>query len=477
MTGLDSGIRRRFTGLSARLLLLTIFFVMVSEVLIYAPSIARFRVTYLEQRIAAAHLASLALAVPTDNMVSAGLRLELLSHARSFGIVLRRPESKALVLSHDMPPHIDAVYDIRDHRFFPLIGEAFATLARDGDRYLRIVGVSPRNPKILVETIINEAPLRAEMLDFSGRILALSILISVFTASLVYLSLHWLFVRPMRAITASMVAFRDNPEDGTRVMIPGRRRDEIGVAQRELADMQVGLRAALQQKARLAALGTAVTKISHDLRNILATAKLVSDRVGASNDPEVRRNAPTLLGAIDRAVHLCSQTLRFAQELTPPPQLSAFPLHVLVDEVAGEAGGLQNRPVACDNRVDPGFALSADREQLFRVLSNLVRNAYEAGADSVSVQAARDGGVAVIDVSDDGPGLPAEVRDNLFQPFALSGKGGGTGLGLSIARDLTRGHGGDIELERTGPEGTVFRLFLPLEQDRESAGATPLGAA
>ncbi|MHA1109346.1 MAG: sensor histidine kinase, partial [Alphaproteobacteria bacterium] len=251
MTGLNSGITRRFTGLSARLLLLTIFFVMVSEILIFVPSIARFRVAYLEERIAAAHLASLALAVPTDNMVSAGLRLELLSNAGSFGIVLRRPESKALVLSHDMPPNIDAVYDIRDHRFFMLIGEAFATLARDGDRYLRVVGASPMNPKIVVETVINEAPLRAEMFDFSGRILALSILISLFTASLVYLSLHWLFVRPMRAITASMVTFRDNPEDGTRVMIPSGRRDEIGVAQHELADMQVGLRAALQQKARL----------------------------------------------------------------------------------------------------------------------------------------------------------------------------------------------------------------------------------
>ncbi|MHA1108197.1 MAG: sensor histidine kinase, partial [Alphaproteobacteria bacterium] len=292
-----------------------------------------------------------------------------------------------------------------------------------------------------------------------------------------YLSLHWLFVRPMRAITASMVSFRDNPEDGTRVMIPSGRRDEIGVAQHELADMQVGLRAALQQKARLAALGTAVTQISHDLRNILATAKLVSDRVGASDDPEVKRNAPTLLDAIDRAVRLCSQTLHFAQEQTPSPQLSAFLLYGLVDEVAGEAGGLQTRPVVCDNRVDSGFTLSADREQLFRVLSNLVRNAYEAGADNVAVQAAREGASAVIEVSDDGPGLPAKVCDNLFQPFTLSGKGGGSGLGLSIARDLIRGHGGDIELARTGPEGTVFRLFLPLEQARESAGAALAGAA
>jgi len=468
---------QRWTGLSARLLLLTIFFVMVSEVLIYAPSIARFRLAYLEERIAAAHLASLALVVPTDNMVSAGLRAELLSHARSFGIVLRRPASKALVLSKDMPPSIDAVYDIRDQRFFPLIGEAFATLARDGDRYLRVIGVSPKNPNILVETVINEAPMRAEMYDYSGRILALSILISLITASLVYLSLQWLFVRPMRAITASMIAFRDDPEDGRRVIKPGSRTDEIGQAQHELADMQIGLRAALQQQARLAALGTAVAKISHDLRNILATARLVSDRVGASNDPEVKRNTPALLGAIDRAVTLCSQTLHFVQEQTPLPRLSTFPLRGLVQEIAGEAAGLQSRPVRCSNNVDGAFEVTADREQLFRILSNIVRNAYEAGADVVTVGVEVEDGKVIIGISDDGPGLPEKVRETLFQPFARSGHSGGTGLGLSIARDLARGHGGDIELGETGPKGTVFRLFLPLEQETPGAGSGAVGAA
>ena len=168
MAGSKSTTARRFTGLSARLLLLTVFFVMVSEVLIYAPSIGRFRLVYLQEHIAAAHLASLALEVPTDNMVSAGLRRELLDHAGSFGIVLRRSESKALMLSNDMPPRIDATFDIREQRFFPLIGAAFAALARDGDWFLRIIDTSPRNPKVVIETIINEAPMRRAMLDYSG---------------------------------------------------------------------------------------------------------------------------------------------------------------------------------------------------------------------------------------------------------------------------------------------------------------------
>ena len=477
MTGLKSTTTRRFTGLSARLLLLTIFFVMVSEVLIYAPSIGRFRLVYLQERIAAAHLASLALEVPTDNMVSAGLRQELLNHAGSFGIVLRRPASKALILSNDMPPRIDATFDIREKRFFPLIGEAFATLARDGDWFLRIIGISPRNPKILIETVINEAPMRTAMFDYSGRIMALSILISLITASLVYLSLHWLFVRPMRAITVSMIAFRDNPEDGRRVVTPSGRSDEIGVAQHELADMQIELRAALQQKARLAALGTAVAKINHDLRNILATARLVSDHVGASDDPKVRRIAPTLLGAIERAVKLCSETLGFGREGIPLPALDRFDLHALVEELSAEPWLALETGVVLKNRVAGGFEVYADRNQLFRVLSNLVRNSYEAGVGTVTVEARMRDGTAEIDVRDDGPGLPERVRKNLFQPFAGSGRVGGTGLGLPIARDLMRGHGGTIELERTGPDGTVFRLLLPVEQEVAGDPAEPAGAA
>jgi signal transduction histidine kinase len=466
MRGSNTRSLRRYTGLSARLLLLTIAFVMLSEVFIYAPSVGRFRLVYLEERIAAAHLASLALEVPPDNMVSASLREELLNHAKSFGIVLRRPASKALMLSSDMPPRIDATFDLREKEFFPLIGQAFMTLAGDGKRFLRVIGVSPKDPAIILETVISEAPLRDAMLDFSGRILALSIVISLMTASLVYLSLQWLFVRPMRGITASMVSFRNDPEDGRRVIAPSRRSDEIGIAQRELADMQMNLRAALQQKARLAALGTAMTKINHDLRNILSTAKLVSDYVGQSDDPEVRRVAPTLLSAIDRAVKLCSETLGFSREGgIPPPECSRFALRDLLAELGAESWeALEPEGTVLDNQVGESFDVYADRAQLFRVLSNLLRNSFEAGAKTVTVSARMIDGLAEFRVADDGPGLPPKVRENLFLPFAGSGRVGGTGLGLPIARDLMRGHGGDIRLGEAAT-GTVFILTLPAAEE------------
>jgi signal transduction histidine kinase len=361
------------TGLSARLLMLTVFFVMLSEVLIYAPSIGRYRLVYMQERIAAAHLASLALDAPSDKAVSGALMEELLDHARSYGIVLRRPASKALMLSANMPPAIDATYDLAEGKFFALIWEAFLVLARDRNRVIRIIGVSPKDADVVVETLIDETPMRLQMYDYSGRILLLSIVISLVTASLVYLSLHWLFVRPMLGITQSMVAFRANPEDAGRVIRPGGRRDEIGRAQRELADMQSGLRAALQQRERLAALGTAVTKINHDLRNILATAQIVADTVESSQDPKVRHVAPTLLGAIDRAVKLCGQTLVYAHEGTPAPIYSDVDLAALVDEVGTDAATALGAAISVDNRVPAGQRIRADRDQMYRVLPQRLR--------------------------------------------------------------------------------------------------------
>ena len=457
-----SGSTAWLTGLSARLLILTIFFVMLSEVFIYAPSIGRYRLVYMEERIAAAHLASLALDVPSDQAVSPKLMDELLDHARSRGIVLRRPRSKALLMSSNVPLRIDATYDLAKGRFFPLIWEAFLVMARTEDRVIRVIGKSPKGPGVVVETIIDEAPMRIEMYDYSGRILLLSLVISFLTASLVYLSLHWLFVRPMLGITDNMIAFRANPEDAGRVIRPGGRRDEIGRAQRELADMQSGLRAALQQRERLAALGTAVTKINHDLRNILATAQLVSDTVESSDDPKVLRVAPTLLGAIDRAVKLCGQTLTYAHDGTPAPKPSDFELAPLVDEVGADAAIVAGADAGLDNRVPASCPIHADRDQMYRVLYNLVRNAYEAKASRVSVDFRHDGDGVRIEVADDGPGLPAKVRERLFQPFGGSGRSGGTGLGLAIAREIVRGHGGDIELTRSGEDGTVFAITLPV---------------
>ncbi len=472
-------------SLSARLLVLTIFFVMLAEVLIYVPSIARFRHVYLQDRIGAAHLATLALEASPDHMISEELEGELLDHVQAHGVVLQKPKSKALMLSSKMPPEVDAYFDLREANFIGLIMEAFVTLAQDENRILRVRGLAPKDPDVIVEVVLDETPMRLQMYGYSQRILALSIVISLITAALVYFSLQWLMVAPMRRITASMVNFREKPEDPGQVIGASARSDEIGVAQRELATMQTGLRAALKQKHRLAALGEAVSKINHDLRNILATARLVSDRLKKSDDPEVKRTTPVLVSAIDRAVTLCTQTLDFTSA-EPELRRSRFNLHVLADDVRdsvaliSEDGGAARRPkalgrrAALANEVPGDIEVYADRDQLFRVLDNLGKNAVEAGADRITLTAREEpageegGGLTVIEVADNGPGLPEAARKHLFQPFTGSARPGGTGLGLAIAREIMRTHAGDIELVTTGETGTTFRLTLPAVREAEA---------
>ena len=449
-------------GLSARLLVLTIGFVMLAEFLIYSPSIARFRLDWLQSRIADAHLAALSLEATPSHMVSDDLRMKLLKQAGAHAIIIAKPGDVRRVLAGDMPPLANAMFDLRDTSASDLIMDAYATLLHRRNRILRVIGPSPYEPGDVVEVLVDERPLRQGMIAYSWRILGLSIVISLITAALVYLSLQWLIVRPLRRLTSNMVAFRNAPDDPQNVIEVTSRDDEIGLAQRGLAEMEQALRASLRQQGRLAKLGIAVTKISHDLRGILATAQLLSDRLADSSDPKVRQLAPTLIGSVDRAVALCSQTLDYARDDLPPPRRQRFVLAGLVLEVGGVVGLLTGNRTHWVAEVPSDIEITADRDQLFRVLVNLGRNAAEAGAPTVRVaaRATADRGLA-IDVTDDGPGLPPKARDKLFMPFTGSVRAGGTGLGLAIARDLVRGHGGDIILAASSAEGTTFHIELP----------------
>ena len=448
------------TGLSARLLVLTAGFVMLSEVLIFLPSVARDRLAYLDDRLDAARLAVFALQATPDNMVSQSLADELLADVGAHGIVVHKADS-TLMIDAGMPPRPDATFDLRDSGMFGLMRDALAALMRSDDRILRVLDVSSKEPDVIVEVLLDEAPLRAEMWAFGGRLLGVSIVISLVTAVLVYLSLQWLLVAPMRRLTQGMIKFRENPADASRVIQPAPRRDEVGQAQRELAVMQETVRQTLGQKERLAALGTAVTKINHDLRNILSTMRLLSDSIAGSAVPEVSRVAPGLVAAIDRAVALCTGTLDYTREGAPLLKPSRFALAGLVEEL-GELGLKSGTaPLVLENKVRGTLLAEADRDQLFRVLQNLAQNAAEAGARHLTVQAALAKDMIVIEIADDGPGMAPKARDNIFTPFAGSARPGGTGLGLAIAREVMRAHGGDIALDESTGAGTIFRLNLP----------------
>lgn len=456
-------------GLSARLLVLTIFFVMLAEVLIYVPSIARYRATFLEERLVNAHLAVLALDTAPNLQLTEAFEEELLQNVGVFSIALSKPGQGQLLLARDVPRSVDITYDLRNAGPAELIYDAFDTLFGAEYRLMRVIGTSNRDPDATVEVILDQRPLHAAMLGYSERIMLLSLIISLMTAALVYLSLHILLVRPMRRITESMTRFREDPEGLRNRIVPSTRSDEVGVAEHELASMQARITGALHQKTRLAALGIAVTKINHDLKNILATTRLVSDRLSDSDDPDVRRVAPTLVKSIDRAVDLCAQTLNFSREGPPELTVESFDLSSLIEEVSQSLPTTITGEQAWQNRIAPGLTMDADRSQLFRVFANLGQNAIEAGASSVKVTATCEQEVVEIHVADDGPGLPPRARDSLFQPFAGTVKQGGTGLGLAISRDLVRAHGGEIALIESTGAGTSFRITLPRNSSHASA--------
>lgn len=454
-------------SLSRRLLVLTVLFVMLSEVLIFVPSIANFRKTWLEQNLGAAQIAALALEATPNNMVSPSLQQELLENAQVYAVSLHRNDAHKLILSENMPPEVDAAYDLRGAMAPMLIVDAFRTLAAGDGRVIQVRGYPRFGAGDFIEIVIDETPLRHAMINYGINIFWLSIVISIVTASLVFLVLHVVLVRPMRRLTENMVAFRRNPQDARRVIAPSAREDEIGVAERELGAMQREIRAMLSQRSHLAALGAAVSKINHDLRNILANAQLISDRIGAVDDPTVRHLAPRLFASIDRAIELCTRTLRFGNADEEPPRRTRFPLTPLVDEV-GEVAGLTDT-IRWLNEVADDFAIEADRDHLFRILLNLGRNSVQAiidgrgGEGEVRVAAHHAGDHIHIDVIDTGPGLPEKARVHLFEAFSGSTRPGGTGLGLAIAEELTRGHGGHIELLASGETGTHFRVCIPAQ--------------
>ncbi len=457
------------TSLPAKLLLLTIAFVMLAEVFIFVPSIANFRRNWLMERVMAAKIASLALEASGGAEVPERLRHELLRTAGVHAVSVKRPEMRRLVLGMPDEAEIVDIYDLRTENFVQLISDALQALAAPPGRLIRVIAApDSAAPSEEFDVAIDETPLRAAMWRYARNIFWLSIVISIITAALVYFALTGLLVRPMMRITRNIVAYRENPEDTSRIITPSGRHDEVGVAEKELATLQMQLSGLLREKARLASVGLAVSKINHDLRNILSSAQLVSDRLATVADPTVQRFVPRLIRALDRAILLCSNTIKYGRSEEAPPKRTRVPLRALLTEVNESLGVEEVCGVRMTISVPQTINLFADRDQIFRVLANLIRNALEAlrQADppvtdpKIEVTARQDGETALIQVSDNGPGVQANLRENLFKAFQTSSKSDGNGLGLVIAAELVRAHGGDIRLE-DATSGASFVVTLP----------------
>lgn len=453
------------SSLSARLLLLTIFFVLLAEVLIYIPSIANFRKTWLEDKLSAAHIAVLAIEAAPDYMISEMLTKELLSSADVVAIVQKRGDSRQLVLATDKPLDVAARYDLRDATYWSLTLDAFKTMfhSHPNEKLIEVTGLTRDDKMDYIQIIFQEELLCHDMLIFSRNVLFLSIIISLITASLLFYTLTCILIRPVKKITDSMVAFRKAPEDYRQQLTPENRQDEIGTVMLELAHMQDQVRKALNQKNHLAKLGEAVSKINHDLRNILASAQLVSDHLQTVDNPVVQKLAPRFVKALDRGIRLCENTLQYGKAESEKPQMNDFALKTVIDDVETSLGIVDHDTLKIINQIPADLMLHADTDQIFRVILNLARNAAQAMGDkgSITFSASREDDQNIIEIRDDGPGIPDKIRQTLFQPFRSSAQGSGSGLGLAISKEIIEAHGGSIELRDTGPQGSTFRLILP----------------
>ncbi|SDY56292.1 hypothetical protein SAMN05444004_1023 [Jannaschia faecimaris] len=452
--------------LSGRFLILTVVFVMLAEVLIFVPSIARFRLEYLTDRMERAQIASLALLGARD-MIDEAVEVELLENAGVLNVVLRRDALRQLVLSSDLPGPVTQTVDLRDPSPAILIRDALARFVTPEPEIIRVISEPARGGGVQIEAAIDTGDLHAAMIDYGINILWLSLVISVITSAFLFIAVRRLMVMPVKKLARHMMSFASAPEDARRIIEPSSNVRELREAETALHDLETQLSQSLRQKERLAQLGSAVAKISHDLRNILTTATLLADRMETVDDPTVRRVAPKIVKSLTRAVNLTEGTLAFGKADEAPPALQLLDACVFFEEICeGEQLAVDPDIVRIRHSVPAGLQLRADPEQMHRIIGNLIRNARQAvqatgKPGEIEVIAADAGNCWQVRVTDTGPGLPPRAQENLFQAFQGNVRKGGTGLGLAIASELVRGHGGTLTLEKTGETGTTFLIVLP----------------
>jgi signal transduction histidine kinase len=468
--------RPRGPGLASRLLLLTIGFALLAQVMIYVPRIATVRDNWLRDRLAAANTAALVFAASPDDALPKALAGKILDSVGAKTIALKTRDTRRLLAVAEIPPDVTDTYDLRDPSMAEGISGAFrAMFAKDG-AILRVVGPASMDDAVLDMTL-DETPLTAAMWRFTRNFLTIVMTVSAVVVFVIWASIWLMVLRPVRRLTSNIVAFGERPQDDARIISPSGSRDEIGLAEQALATMQTTLSQELGQKKRLAELGLAVAKINHDLRNMLTAAQLISDRLATIPDPLAVRLAPRLVATLDRAIAFCQETLTYGAAVEKPPMRRRVALRDVIQQAVEASGEQEAQRIAFAIDVPDGFEVFADPEHLMRVIENLNRNAIQAlnqfGPSDGRPPAIRHAatlvaGAAMLEVSDTGPGFPPHLARRIFEPFHLSTREGGSGLGLAIAADLVDRNGGTIDLAPRTPHdlycGARFRITLPLPQ-------------
>lgn len=483
--------------LSARLFLVVLAVVLLIEAVAAMAALVHYRRMWLSDRIAEARIAAMAITMAQersfaedrmrtllDAVGAKAIAVEIQGGRRVFGLPPDgTSEASRIDLSdEDMAASLGAAMKLlfsASPRSIWVVGQMSATDSsanRIIDHRLSAIGGADAGRIDRVDFLMDEAFLGHALRDFAAQLLATGLLVAVAVAGLVYLVVQRSVVRPVLRLARNIGEFANDPEGIDRNIVPSGRTDEIGKAEVALSGMQVLLAGELRERRRLAGLGLSVSKINHELRNLLTTAQLLSDRFEGVADPLVQRVAPRLIATLDRAIRFCEATLAYGRATEPYPQRRHILLAPLLEEMEDLAGLSLNKRIHIRTRAETDLSIYADPEQFSRALTNIARNAVQAldaagtqddDLPRVAITAQREAGGVVILIADNGPGLPASARTTLFAPFQGSMRPGGTGLGLAIASELIRLNGGTLDLDE-GTRGACFRIVMPdkVEQAR-----------
>lgn len=461
-----------FQRLSNKFLLMTMLAVLVAEILIFIPSTASMRMRWLTNLLDTVAPVALVLEDEKDQIRSRDSQDKILYATNSKSISITTDGQTSVLATSAQPFIVDANVNPRQTSESQAIWDAFATLFDSTERNLRVTSTIPNTDKTL-EIVISSLPLRSALLVYARYVAIISLLISIMAAGFIYLIIHEMLLRPVIRMHRDMISFAEKPDDPSRIILPEQRQDELGIAQQQLALMQTNLQQTYTERKHLADLGMAVSKINHDMRNILASAQLMSDSLAEVKDPAVKRFAPRLIRTLSRAISYSESVVAYGRTKEAAPNPRRTVLHSIVQDVEDVINSDNLHNISFINEVPDDFILTTDDEQLFRILTNLCRNAMQAlqsmpdpiGEEDfkkqITVQATTAHNQIFIDVRDNGPGLSPKAKENLFTAFRGSTRNDGTGLGLVIVQDLVRANGGEILYCEESQPGAHFRIILP----------------
>lgn len=435
---------------------------LLAEAVIFLPSASNHRKTWLEDRaMSAGHLAIALKAAPEsyNRMMLAQTFME----DTNISVVSVETNGQSRLVLGTPPDTADIeVLDLRNDLGGLMLGPTLASFS-DKEGYFRVLAKPPPGEFETLEYLVPKRALQQAMEKYCHNILGLSILIAIITGVMLYSVLRFLIVKPLQCLGDDVAEFQEDPSAPLKKKRTHDRKDEIGDLSRSFTEMQEGVQSSLEQRKRLADLGLAVSKINHDLRNVLTSAQLVSDRLAMDKDERVKKMGERLVRAVDRGVRIAEGVLDYSSEKEEVLELETINLFDLAEEAATDTLR-RYKGVGFENKIDPKLSAQADADHTYRIFQNLIRNAAQALKDRpeamVTIEARNGGNKVYATLSDNGPGLPDKVRESIFTPFSTGGGRGRTGLGLTISKELAEAQGGNISLVNSDENGTAFELEL-----------------